>query len=805
MSARILLLFCSFFFIAQVQAQQPPQLAESAAGEVFISPKGDLGLVSTPLIVPDKFKGQVPAGLAVQLPPGFIAKVFAAPGLEGPRFMAWDDDGVLHVANMKAGGGGQFTPAVDSSTPPGEENMLAQILALPDRDGDGVADTVVVAADGLWFPNSIDFFQGDLYVADMHQVVRLSDGDGDGYYEERQVVVPDLPVGHHRTRTLVFDQDQGKLYLSVGSSCDLCREDDERRATILQFEPDGSGQRVFARGLRNAVGMTLHPRTNELWMTVNGHDREGDFLPPERIDIVRDGGFYGWPIAHGFQTWVDFSISQYEEAILPLTAQDSLDFEQVGRPVAQVPAHTAPMGIHFYDGELFPSEYRDMGFVALRGRGRGSDIAYKVVAMEGGGEGEVVVSDFLGSLLATPGNANSVWGKPVGLTSDAAGNLYVSSDWINHLVLKITYATLRGELEGDFPGTVFAQGKLRLDGQVRLSGVGEGSAPVVTADLSALGGPADLALEAIDETLFALVAEVDLEVAPGPKSITIRIEQQTAADRLVIALEHELAVVPGSDLAVLGEGPLEGWSVEAPAGIEIQPPDDSGPVFAGATATPVHVADAPLLGWNINLVPQQPTSPFGYSALRFAFHPGDATVGLLPRLTLTLRPGETVDLLGEGLVDLDNKDWQLVEIPMERFAVEGELASISFGGTLEGTFYLDEMNWITATPRPPTAVVETQTGDQPDDFALAQNYPNPFNSGTAIGFAVPASAPVRLTVFNLAGQEVATLADGFRAAGQYTVQWDGRSGAGAELASGVYFYRLWVGDRVATRKLLLLR
>ena len=805
MSSGVASLIFAFLFIAHVHAQ-PPQLAESAPGEIFISPKGDLGLVSSPLIVPDKFKDQVAAGLAVQLPPGFIAKVFAVTGLEGPRFMAWDQAGVLHVANMKAGGGGQFTPAVDRSTPPGEENMFAQVLALPDRNRDGIADTVVVAADRLWFPNSIDFYRGALYVADMHQVVRLTDNDGDGFYEERQVVVPDLPVGHHRTRTLIFDKVEDKLYLSVGSSCDLCREDDERRATILQFEPDGSGQRVFARGLRNAVGMTLHPRTNDLWITNNGHDLEGDFLPPERIDIVRDGGFYGWPIAHGFQSWVDFSIGEYEQAIFPLAVQDSLDFEQVGRPVAQVPAHMAPMGIHFYDRDLFPAQYRNAGFVALRGRGRGAEQGYKVVALTGAEEGgRVVVSDFLGSLLATPGSTGSVWGKPVGLTTDEAGNLYVSSDWINHLVLKITYATLRGELEGMSPETAFAQGSVRLEGRVRLSGVESGQAPVATADLSALGGPAALPLEAIDENVFSLATEIDLEVAPGPKTLVIRVEQQTAADRLVIALQHQLTVLPGSDLVILGEGGLEGWSVEAPEGIEILPPDDSGPVFAGATSTPVHVADAPLLGWNVDLIPQRPTSPFGYSSLRFAIHPGDASVGLLPRLALTLRPGQIVDLLGEGLVDLDTEDWQLVEIPMERFAVEGELASIRFSGTLKGTFYLDDMRWVTATPRPVTAVLEAQAGDQPEDFALGQNYPNPFNSGTAIGFAVPAASQVRLTVFNLAGQEVATLAAGFRPAGSYTVQWDGRTAAGAALASGVYFYRLRVGDQVATRKLLLLR
>jgi glucose/arabinose dehydrogenase len=290
----------SILAISALRAQQPPQLDDSQPGEVFLTPQVDLALRPVPLIVPDKFKGQVPEGEVLNLPEGFTASVFAATGLVGPRFMDWSPDGVLHVANMKVNGS-EWAPTHDTSTPPAADQMFAQIVALPDRDQDGVADTVLVVAEGLWFPHSLQFYQGDLYVADMHQVVRLRDGDGDGVYEERTVVIGDLPAGHHRTRTLLIDKTTDKLYLSVGSSCDLCRETDERRATLLQADPDGSNLRVYARGLRNAIGMAFHPLTRQLWITGNGHDQEGDHLPPEAVTVVEDGGFYGWPLAYGYQ------------------------------------------------------------------------------------------------------------------------------------------------------------------------------------------------------------------------------------------------------------------------------------------------------------------------------------------------------------------------------------------------------------------------------------------------------------------------------------------------------------------------
>jgi len=200
-----------------------------------------------------------------------------------------------------------------------------------------------------------------------------------------------------------------------------------------------------------------------------------------------------------------------------------------------------------------------------------------------------------------------------------------------------------------------------------------------------------------------------------------------------------------------------------------------------------------------------PIVPTGYASLGFAFHPGDAA---MPEGGwLKVRVNDTQRDLLEGWVDVTRREWQEVEIPLEAFALEGRVEQIEFSGVLTGTFYLADLRLVTAAKgRPVTAVTETQVG-LPGRFALEPNYPNPFNRSTMIRFALPENEMVKLEVFNLMGQKVATLVRGAREAGTYTIHWDGRDDDGRQLASGVYLYRLRAGDgkQVETRKLLLLR
>ena len=408
---------------------------EDAPRQVRLTPKIDLHLEPTPVEgLPNR---------TLNLPPGFKVKLFSDQ-VDKARFMAWDDHGVLHVANMK--------PRHTWAPVPGRQST---VLALPDKDGDGRADTVYKAVDDLNWPHSIAFYKGALFVADDDAIYRLEDRDADGFYEERAVFaeVPGFMgrAVEHVTHTLLFDEANDKLYFHIGSGCDVCREDDPERSTVMQINTDGTGRRIFAAGLRNAIGLDLHPVTGELWAANTGHDREGPDLPPEWITPLRDGGFYGWPLAYGDKVWTDFS--SYGRSILPLTAADSLLVANMDSPAVLIPAHLAPMALHFYERDQFPPQYKHAAFVACRAGALGNDPGYKVMVLFAEPDGSNArVADFLtGFRLGSDEdtdrgllsgffsffNSGNVWGKPVGLTTDEAGHLYLTSDENTQAIFRI--------------------------------------------------------------------------------------------------------------------------------------------------------------------------------------------------------------------------------------------------------------------------------------------------------------------------------------------------------------------------------
>lgn len=345
--------------------------------------------------------GGAPEPVTLTLPPGFRATIFAQ-GLGKPRFMAYNAEGVLFVAEMGAG----------------------RVVALPDRNDDGVADETVVVAEGLDRPSSLAFHQGWLYVGETSRVSRLRLDEG-LRAAETEVVVSDLPTkGFHVTRTVVLGPD-GRMYLSAGSSCNVCLEEDERRAAISVYEGDGSQGRLFARGLRNAVGLALNPWTGELWATNNGRDWLGDDEPPETIYVVRDGLDYGWPRCHNGRI-IDPDYGQRG------------DCEGIEPPVIEMQAHSAPLGLAFYDGDQFPEIYRGDLLVAFHGSwNRSQPTGYKVVhiSLEGNRPtGEVL--DFATGWLQEGGKIAP--GRPVGLAVAPDGSLMVSDDKAG-IVYRISY------------------------------------------------------------------------------------------------------------------------------------------------------------------------------------------------------------------------------------------------------------------------------------------------------------------------------------------------------------------------------
>ncbi len=246
-------------------------------------------------------------------------------------------------------------------------------------------------------------------------MIRLEDLDGDGIAERQTTVIDDYPPGHHSTRTVAF-LPNGRMVVSIGSSCNVCEEADPRRASVIVYDgPQATGEHIFARGLRNAVGLAVHPGTGELWATNNGRDFLGDDLPPDTVYIVEEGADYGWPRCNsGLLEDPDFGYEGSCQGVEP--------------PVVSIQAHSAPLGLAFYTGTSFPEEYHGDLFVAYHGSwNRSVPTGYKVVRIPlSGSEPAGPTEDFAVGWLGEA--SGRVDGRPVGLAIGPDGALYVSDD-----------------------------------------------------------------------------------------------------------------------------------------------------------------------------------------------------------------------------------------------------------------------------------------------------------------------------------------------------------------------------------------
>jgi glucose/arabinose dehydrogenase len=346
-------------------------------------------LHAAPLTVPRQFEAPHLRDRALNLPAGWRASVFAS-GVQGARMMVLGPDGDLFVSGTRA-------------------NVVYRIR---DRDHDGVGEAVERWATGLSLPHGLAVRDGHLYVAEGHRVVRLPLGGGPS-----EVVVPSLPApASHVTRSLAFATG-GELLVAAGSSCNVCIEDDARRGAVSVYAPG----RIFARGLRNAVGLTRHPTTGEVWATTNGRDWLGDDMPADGVYRLRDGLDAGWPRCNPSPAG----------ALVP-----DPDFgrpggcDGVAAPDVPLPPHTAPLGLSFRGDELF---------VALHGSwNRSSPVGYKVVRMPfaGGrlGAPEDVVTGWL------PPGGGQIWGRPVDVAVAPDGALLLSDD-LNGTIYRISPRT----------------------------------------------------------------------------------------------------------------------------------------------------------------------------------------------------------------------------------------------------------------------------------------------------------------------------------------------------------------------------
>jgi glucose/arabinose dehydrogenase len=333
----------------------------------------------------------------LKLPHGFTISIFAK-GLASPRVLAQDPGGTL-LASI-----------------PGQD----RVVALPDKNQDGVVDAVVPVAQNLNRPHGLIFRKnGDktrLYIAEVEQLA-VYDYDEKNFKATNKKKILDLPTGgRHWTRTMVFLPD-GRLLISVGSSCDTCVEKDWRCAKVLVANPDGSNLKVFASGLRNAVFLALHPLTKQVWTTEMGRDFLGDDLPPDEINILQEGKDYGWPYCYGKQ----IHDSQFD----PKGAKKDFCKQTVPSHI-DLQAHSAPLGLAFFPEEGWPQEYRHNLLVAFHGSwNRSVPTGYKVVRLKLDDKGNYLgVEDFITGWLTPKG----ALGRPVDLVIKNNGEIYITDD-----------------------------------------------------------------------------------------------------------------------------------------------------------------------------------------------------------------------------------------------------------------------------------------------------------------------------------------------------------------------------------------
>ena len=786
------------FSVACIVAQSAWVRAQPAydAGTFKLTPKKEVTLQPVSVQVPPEFD-YLPQDLTLNLPPGFSASVFSAHDFNRPRLLAFDARGVLHVADMNN----------------------RRIVALPDADGDGVADEAITIADGFKRAHSLAFMGDAMFVGDRHQIVRYRDVDSNGTYRQREVFADNIPSsGSHSTRTIVLDEKNGKVYLSVGWPCDMCRLDEPERGAILEFNMDGTGRRVFARGVRNVVGMDLHPQTNQLWGTNNGHDREGSGIPPEWVDIIREDGFYGVPLAYGYRSYIDFEVPEYKEN-LPITREDSLLVERMERPVALLPAHTAPMDIHFYRGDLFPMRYSSAAFVALHaGHAKlAPSPGYKVVALFTKPDGSEAYREDFVTGFQTGTEMEDVWGHPVGITTDSAGRLYISSDKNVHAILRIDHSPVVAVAEFGLADSVYAGADFPIEATIQMERtLPDGDPPEVVADLSSFGGASALPLVRTGESEYTLSASLNAGSVSGVKTVFIHIKQKDGSTAHEVRYPHTLVVMPSKrleDRVVFDDVLGDGWRVQNKAWSDSHPYDlnEDAIVFGGERSASFRVFDGDW-DWVVRFRPPQQLDTAGYESLRFAanvdrmFHPRQKAP------TFSVYMGETqYDLFSSSLVDTAKVGWQEVEVSLGAFRQIEMLKEISFSGNFSGRFYLDEIRLVGGEII--TAIEETTSG-LPHALELKPSAPNPFNSGTLIRYAIPADLQVSIDIFNSAGQRVTKLVRAMRRAGDYQVYWDGHDSLGNDVASGVYLCQLRVTGRglrateelqTRTQKLLLVR
>lgn len=285
-----------------------------------------------------------------------------------------------------------------------------------DRDGDGASDGRRVLFAGLDRPNGVELHEGWLYIAEATRVFRVRfDPQARAAMGEREVLIDGLSAdGAHWRKTARVGPDS-LLYLGQGSTCNVCVEKDTRRATVMRFSLDGSGGSVIATGTRNPYGFDWAPWDGGLYATENSRDLLGDDLPPDELNRIVEGGFYGWPHVHG-RALLDPEFGPGSEARIATAIAPAHEFA----------AHVAPLGIRFLRHAIHSPQFARTALVALHGSwNRSTPSGYAVVALQWDEAGRISERPFLQGFRGDAG----LIGRPVDVAEGADGAIYVSDDY----------------------------------------------------------------------------------------------------------------------------------------------------------------------------------------------------------------------------------------------------------------------------------------------------------------------------------------------------------------------------------------